>query len=288
MSVQNSETEYYLSPGSTLKSKAAIELLKTQNKFLITMLGKPKNAVTPEKRAQYENEASDFWNVFYSQNEERFFKERHWLKTEFPELFTPSNQEQGENFTVMEIGCGTGSTAYPLLEGNLDPGLRVLACDFSKVAVDLCKSNPRFDHDRLKAFTWDMTSSSLPPEAPEGTVNVITLIFAFSAIQPSKWTQVVDNLYRLLKPGGFILFRDYGRYDMAQLRFKKDRYIDKNFYVRGDGTQVYFFTQDELTTIFGQRFSIEQNIVDRRLLVNRHRQLQMFRVWLQGKFVKTA
>jgi tRNAThr (cytosine32-N3)-methyltransferase len=36
------------------------------------------------------------------------------------------------------------------------------------------------------------------------------------------------------------------------------------------------------------RFSIEQLGVDRRLIVNRKRQLKMYRVWMQGKFCKTG
>ena len=39
-----------------------------------------------------------------------------------------------------------------------------------------------------------------------------------------------------------MLFRDYGLYDHAMLRFSKGHKIFEHFYVRQDGTRAYYFT----------------------------------------------
>lgn len=186
----------------------------------------------------------------------------------------------------MEIGCGAGNTMFPLLIESKNPKLFVYACDFSSTAVDVVKSNPEYDPKRGKAFVWDLAGDDIPPEVEPESMDVLVLIFVLSALHPDRWENAMNNLYRLLKPGGLIVFRDYGRYDMAQLRFKKNRLLSDNFYVRGDGTRVYFFESDEIVQLFGSRFTIEQNAVDRRLIVNRLRKVKMYRVWLQGKFRK--
>jgi tRNAThr (cytosine32-N3)-methyltransferase len=199
--------------------------------------------------------------------------------------------------TVLEIGAGAGNTAFPVLAKNKNPQLKLHACDFSKKAVEVMRSHESYDPKVMQADVWDVAGDELPPGLGEGSVDVAVMVFIFSALSPLQWQKAVENVYRVLKPGGEVCFRDYGRGDLAQVRFKKGRYLEENFYIRGDGTRVYFFEKDELADIWtgkhgsadgaqAARFEIEELGVDRRLLVNRAKKLKMYRCWLQGRFRK--
>lgn len=210
-------------------------------------------------------------------------------------------QEDAGPVVILEIGAGAGNTAFPVLARNKNPKLRLHACDFSKKAVEVMRSNESYNPERMQADVWDVAGDELPPGLGKGSVDVAVMVFIFSALSPAQWKRAVENVYRVLKPGGEVCFRDYGRGDLAQVRFKKGRYMDENFYIRGDGTRVYFFDKDELADIWSgklsapaeretgglqPRFEVEELGVDRRLLVNRASKLKMYRCWIQGRFRK--
>lgn len=198
------------------------EKLKLQNSRLISAYQANKINIESKKH----------WDLFYKRNDTRFFKDRHWTLREFKEILgTDINQRN----ILLEVGCGVGNFIYPLIEEKLN--MFIYACDLSSKAIELLKTNPIYSEAQVKAFQTDITTTDIFDEIPKETLDIVTLIFVLSAVDPSNYLKIARTLFALLKPSGYILLRDYGLYDMTQLRFKPGHKISDNFYMRQDGTR---------------------------------------------------
>ncbi|BES93923.1 Methyltransferase domain [Nesidiocoris tenuis] len=256
---------------SKVLSEADIELLNKQNSRLVTDFASMR----------LEKDAKKHWDYFYKRNENRFFKDRHWIMREFPEL--EDLKAANDKRSLLEVGCGVGNLFYPLLEEGLH--ISVHACDFSPRAVDLVKQHPLYDAEKINAFQADLTQPDCLDSIRD--VDIVTMVFVLSAIHPEKFALVLRNVFNALKPGGVVLFRDYGLYDMTQIRFKPGHKIADNFYMRQDGTRSYFFTTSEVEKLFSEYgFHILSNQYVNRRTVNLKEEVDVPRIYVQAKFQK--
>uniref|UniRef100_A0A3B4EC15 tRNA N(3)-cytidine methyltransferase n=1 Tax=Pygocentrus nattereri TaxID=42514 RepID=A0A3B4EC15_PYGNA len=240
--------------------------------------------VSDFKQQKFELEAQKNWDLFYKRNSTNFFKDRRWTTREFDEL-KACREFEAQKLVMLEAGCGVGNCIFPLLEEDLN--IFIYACDFSPRAVEFVKQNPLYCPERCQAFQCDLTKDDLRATVPEASLDVATLIFVLSAIHPDKMQQALENIYKVLKPGGIVLFRDYGLYDHAMLRFKSGSKLGENFYVRQDGTRSFFFSKEYLASLFHQGgFQTLVNEYVLRETVNKKEGLCVPRVFLQSKFCK--
>ncbi|CAI8032612.1 tRNA N(3)-methylcytidine methyltransferase METTL6 [Geodia barretti] len=195
------------------------------------------------QRTKFEREAKKSWDLFYKRNTTHFFKDRHWITREFPELLQAISEVDDSHPVLLEVGCGVGNALFPLLEEN--DALFVHACDFSPRAIEFVKSHPGYTEARCSAFVCDITEEPLSSRLRENSVDIALMIFVLSAISPNNMIPALKNIFQVLKPGGSVLFRDYGLYDHAMLRFGRGHKISENFYVRQDGTRAYYFSEGE-------------------------------------------
>ncbi|KAF9616980.1 hypothetical protein IFM89_033050 [Coptis chinensis] len=242
----------------------------------------PNSGVSPFWKEKYDREANKYWDKFYKKHQDKFFKDRHYLDKEWGTYFHGSDSKTK---VILEVGCGAGNTIFPLVATY--PDIFVHACDFSHRAVDLVKSHKDFNEDHVNAFVCDLTTDDLSKNVgSSSTVDIVTMIFVLSAVAPEKMSLVLQNLREVLKPNGLVLFRDYAVGDLAQERFTcKDQKISENFYVRGDGTRAFYFSQEFLASLFKENgFEAEEIGLCCKQVENRSRELVMNRRWMQAVF----
>lgn len=228
------------------------------------------------------------WDTFHGRLHAtgRFFRPRRYLLAAFDDL-----RRESPPLQLLELGCGSGSAVVPLLQQNRTA--TVYAADFSPAALEAAGRNAYeadVAGDRFVPLLYDPTDENCDPWKNLGrkpTLDGITMLFMLSAVRPPDMRRVLRSANRLLDDGKKVYFRDYGMYDLTQLRFPPESMLGDKMYQRQDGTLAYFFEIDELKLLF-----LNAGFVPEELeyccvrQTNRKRQLVMDRVFVHGVFRK--
>ncbi|OAF64525.1 Methyltransferase-like protein 6, partial [Intoshia linei] len=234
------------------KSKNCILLTSTEEENLKYQ---DKSILSTRLADKIEKNVEINWDKFYNRNNDNFYRNRYWFRNEFPkEIFCI------QNLQFLDVGCGVGNLSFPLYQYvcklKLDWNFTLI--DFSHRAIKLVKENQYFNKDEMTALHFDIVQDL----AFDGKVlqiekfNFVTLIYVLSAIHPNNFCKVLTNIFKIMKPGGYLFFRDYAINDHAMIRFKRDRKISDQLYVRQDGTRSYFFELNNNKRIIKKSSSI--------------------------------
>lgn len=254
----------------------------------------PGREEAPWTRGKAVNSQVAAWEAFHriQNNGAKFFEPRRYLMREFPGLL--------EARKVLELGCGSGSSALPVVQQN--KACEVTAIDFSEASVlQLRDAAGRLglDSSRFRAEVCDVSARPCPPPLQGLGADACLMIFLLSAVEMAQMPDVLSNAWEALCPGGQVYFRDYGLYDSAQLKWPSAQQSSTpassagpavgSTYWRQDGTLSHFFEQSHLEALFEAAgfVTVEVEYACVRV-VNRKKRTHMQRVFVHGVFLKAS
>jgi ubiquinone/menaquinone biosynthesis C-methylase UbiE len=160
----------------------------------------------------------NFWN------EEVYKKKLQWNIWPFPEVISSllnlSREHEVLDKTVLEVGCGVGNNIIPIAK----LGFEAYGIDISDYAILETKKRAHQENVRIELTSGNI--EKLPYES-----NFFSFVIDRSVLtctSPEVITKSLDEILRVLKPGGiFMAFDWFGIYH-PDLQF--GRYIDNNCY----------------------------------------------------------
>lgn len=183
-----------------------------------------------------ENQES-VWDKEYRENKGKWHKE------------TLDVPEKLRGRRVLELGAGNGKTLKSILKQEPK---RVIAVDISSEAVAQLKDS--FQDKRLQIVKADATK--LPFH--DGEFEVVVCYYVLNNLLERGRERVVDEIYRVLRPKGIVLFEDFATEDFREIE-KENKIIEDHTIENKNGIICHFFTVKELTKLFKRFHDIKLN-----------------------------
>lgn len=149
---------------------------------------------------------------------------------------------------VLDLGSGRGEWSFLLA----DLGMKVVGLDFIEDLTE--KNNEKVKErgygGRVGFKTGNVLSLPFVEEGFESVVDIGTL----QHIHPKDWGTYAEEVFRVLKPKGFLLLVELSRQTEQFLSFKPNQETTGNF--EYEGLLYHFFDKREIEDVFSFGFSI--------------------------------
>ncbi len=144
---------------------------------------------------------------------------------------------------ILETGCGNGKTLSALAS------FQTIGIDIAPEAVRLAGAS--------HAVVGDVRS--LPFQ--DGVFDCVFCWHVLGHLRFSERITAAAELFRVLKPGGFLYFKAFSERDF---RCGKGEEVEPKTFLRGDGMMTHYFSVDETQELFGAG-DIQENIWSMRI-----------------------
>jgi ubiquinone/menaquinone biosynthesis C-methylase UbiE len=183
------------------------------------------------------NDQRQHWNKLHQQNK---------TELEEPSLFAKEVQKViPPKSSLLELGCGSGRDSFFFAEH----GNSVLATDFSKVAVE--KNKKKYQSENL---TFEVLNMSNKTSFENSSFDVIYSRLSLHYFPDIITKRIFKELYRLLKPSGYVCFICKSTEDPL---FGKGKKIEKDMF-EYNGHIRHFFSEEYARECLGEKFGIRE------------------------------
>lgn len=179
----------------------------------------------------------DFWNKSFETYNVDMQEYSKWLE-KYNDIFKNCETE------ILDLGCGVGCDSIYLFE----KGFNIIACDFSKVALDILKKN----NSKIKTKLIDITKK-LPFKNNNFDVIIADLTLHYFNEQTTK--SIIDEINRVLTDKGVLVARVNSMQDFNHGAGQGEKLEENYYFVNGYNKR--FFDRLEIDKYFNNLGEVE-------------------------------